>query len=110
MPFTVTAAGQVYKETDEFVCLGGSISANRDLSIEVRRRVQKAWACFGRYKMEIYDLQGVCLRLKVRLLKTEALETLLLYGCVTWSPKPADYDRLRKVHHKMLLRLSLIHI
>ena len=28
----------------------------------------------------------------------------LLYGCVTWSPSKADYGRLRKVHHQMLLR------
>ena len=31
------------------------------------------------------------------------LETLL-YGCVTWNPNKADYDRLRKVHQQMLLR------
>ena len=37
------------------------------------------------------------------MLKAEAMETLL-YGCVTWSPSKADYDRLRKVHHQMLLR------
>ena len=43
------------------------------------------------------------MRLKVWLLKAQVLATLL-YGCVTWSLKPADYDRLRKVHHKMLLR------
>ena len=28
----------------------------------------------------------------------------LLYGCVTWSPSKADYDRLRKIHHQVLLR------
>ena len=38
----------------------------------------------------------------MRLLKVEVLETLL-YACVAWSPKTVDYDRLRKVHHKMLL-------
>ena len=27
-----------------------------------------------------------------------------MYGCVTWSPKPADYDRLGQVHHQMILR------
>ena len=31
------------------------------------------------------------------------METLL-YGCVTWNPSKADYDRLRNVHHQMLLR------
>ena len=53
--------------------------------------------------MEIYDRPGVRLRLKVRLLKAEVVETLL-YGCITWSPKKPDYDRLRRVHRYMLLR------
>ena len=33
---------------------------------------------------------------KLRLLKAEVVETLL-YGCMTWSPKKPDYDRLRRV-------------
>ena len=41
------------------------------------------------------------LRVKVRLLKAEVVETLL-YGCMTWSPNKPDYDRLRRVHHSML--------
>ena len=53
--------------------------------------------------MEIYDRPGVRLRLKVRLLKAEEVKTLL-YACMTWSPKKPDYDRLRRVHHAMLLR------
>ena len=54
--------------------------------------------------MEIYDRPVVvCLRLKVRLLKAEVVETLL-YGCMTWSPKKPDCDRLRRVHRSMLLR------
>ena len=69
-------------------------------SVEVTRRVQRAWACFGRCKMEIYDRPSVRLRLKVRMLKVEVMETLL-YGCVTWNPSKADYARLRKVHHHL---------
>ena len=53
--FATNAAGQVYKQTIEFVYLGGAITANRDLSIGITRRLQRAWACFQRYKMEIYD-------------------------------------------------------
>ena len=53
--------------------------------------------------MEINDHPGVRLRLNERLLKAEVLE-MMLYGCITWSPKPADYVSLRKVHHSMLLR------
>ena len=88
LSFTINAAGQVYKQTIEFVYLGGAITADRDLSIEITRGLQRAWACFQRYKMEIYDRPGVCLRLKVRLLKAEVVEALL-YGCMTWSPKKA---------------------
>ena len=88
LSFTINAAGQVYKQTIDFVYLG-----DRELSIEISRRLQRAWACFQRYKMEIYDRPGVGLRLKVRLLKAEVIETLL-YGCMTWSPnKPmTGYD------------------
>ena len=51
--------------------------------------------------MEIYCRPSVRLRLKVRMLKAEVLETLL-YGCITWSK--ASYDRLRKAHYRMLVR------
>ena len=101
--FTINAAGQVYKQTIEFVYLGGAITADRDLSIEITRRFQRAWACFQRYKMEIYDRPGVRLRLKVRLLKAKVVETRF-YSCMPWSPNKPDYDRLRRVHHSMLLR------
>ena len=53
--------------------------------------------------MEIHDRPGVRLRLKVRLLKAEVVETFL-HGCMTWSPNDLDYDRIRRVHHFMLLR------
>ena len=53
--------------------------------------------------MKICDRPGVRLRLKVRLLKAEVVETLL-YGCMTWSLNKSDYDRLRRVHHSVLLR------
>ena len=103
MSFTNNAAGQVYKQNIELVYLGGAITADRDLIIEVTRRLQRAWACLQRYKMEIYDRPGVRLRLKVRLLKAEVVE-ILLFGCMTWSPNKPDYDRLRRVHRCMLLR------
>ena len=101
--FTINAAGQVHKQTIEFVYLGGAITADIDLSIYITRSLQRAWACFQLYKMEINDRPGVRLRLKVRLLKAVVVETLL-YGCMTWSLNKPDYDRLRRVHHSMLLR------
>ena len=54
--------------------------------------------------MEIYDRPGVRLRLKVRLLNAEVVVTWKAEVVVTWSPKKLDDDRLRRVHHSMLLR------
>ena len=42
--FTTNAAGQVYKETIEFVYLGGAITPDRELRIAITRRLQMAWA------------------------------------------------------------------
>ena len=44
--FNVKAAGQVYNQTNEFVYLGGNVSRNADLSIEVDRRIHNAWCSF----------------------------------------------------------------
>ena len=80
-------SSQVYKQTTiESVYLGGAITADRDLSIEITRRLQRAWACFQRYKMEVNDRSGVRVRFKVRLLEAEVVETLN-YGRMTWNLK-----------------------
>ena len=77
LSFTSNAVGQVYKQTIEFVYLEGPITAGRELSIEITRRLQRAWACFEGNKMEIYDRLGVRLQLKAQLLKAGVMETLL---------------------------------
>ena len=52
--FSVDAAGQVwYNQTNEFVYLGGNVSQNADLSIEVDRRVRNAWCTFRKYTLEL---------------------------------------------------------
>ena len=71
VPFTVTAAGQVSKRSS--LCTWAGLSAQIGTS-EVPRRIQRAWACFGRYKMEIYDRPSVRLRLKVWMPKAEVQE------------------------------------
>ena len=55
-------------QTNSRVRVPGRAHHRRHLSIEIRRRLPRAWACFQWYKMERYDRPGVCLRLKVRLL------------------------------------------
>ena len=67
--FSVEAAGQVHNQTNEFVCLGGNINQNADLSIEVDRRVRNAWCSFRKYTLELYDRPSAPLELKIRILK-----------------------------------------
>ena len=96
--FSVEAAGQVYNQTYEFVYLGGNVNHNADLSIEVDRRIRKAWCSFRKYTLELYDRPSAPLKYKIRILRAE------LYGCVTCSPRACHYDALRRAHHRFLTR------
>ena len=101
--FSVETAGQVFKQTNEFVYLRGNVNQNADPSIEVDRRVHNAWCSFRKYTLELYDRPSAPLELEIRMLSAEVLETML-YGCVTWSPRACHYDTLRRAHHRFLTR------
>ena len=101
--FSVEAAGQVYNQTNEFVYLGGDVNRNADLSIEVDRRIRNAWCSFRKYTLELYDRPSAPLELKIRMPRAEVLE-IMLYGCITWSPRACHYDTLRQAHHRFLTR------
>ena len=75
--FNVEAASQVYNQTNEFVCLGGNVSHNADLSIEVNRRIRNGWYIFWKYTLELYDRPSALLELKIRILRDGVLETML---------------------------------
>ena len=100
--FSVNAAGQVYSQTNEFVYLGGSVNHNADLSIEVNRRIRNAWCSFRKNTLELYDQPSAPLELKIRMLIADVLLEIMLYSCVTWSPRACHYDTLRRAHHSFL--------
>ena len=102
MSFTINADSQIYKQTIKFMFLCGAISADRELSMKKTRRFQRAWECFQRHKMEIYDRPATRLRWKVELLKAEVIETLV-YCLHDGEPEKPDYDRLRRIHHPVFL-------
>eukprot|EP00903_Cladosiphon_okamuranus_P016679 g15379.t2 len=103
-PLIIEAAGQRYAQKTEFPYLGGIINEQGDLTREIRQRSKAAWACFKRYKTELFYRPGAPFDLKARLLKAEAVEALL-YGCVTWSPRHDHYRLLQTTHHQLLLRI-----
>ena len=100
----IEAAGQRYKQTTEFVYLGGDISESADLDIEIKRRIGAAWASVRKYSSQLYDRRNARLSLKIRLFKAEVMEAML-YGCATWTMRSQDFSSLRTAHHKLLLRI-----
>ena len=104
-PLVIEAAGQKYKQTSQFVYLGGVITEVVDISCEIERRIQLAWVCVRRYSRELYDRPTAPFMLKVRMIKPEAIETML-YGCVTWTlGQQHNNAKLRTPHHHLLLRV-----
>ena len=99
--FSVEAAGHLDNQTNEFVNLGGNVSHNADLSIEVDRCIRNAWCNFPNNSLVLYDRLSAPLGLKIRMLRAEILETML-YGCVTWSPRACHYDTPRRAYHSFL--------
>ena len=71
---------------------------------ESKRRVRLAWACYSRFKRELYHMEAAPFVLKLCLLKGEVMETLL-YGCVKWSLGKEHLAELRTAHHRFLLRI-----
>ena len=55
--------------------LGGLVDASADIMPEIKRRVRLAWACYSRFKRELYDMEAAPFTLKLRMLKAEVMET-----------------------------------
>ena len=97
----IEAAGQRYKQTTEFVYLGGAISESADLDIEIKRHIGAAWGSVRKCSSQLYDRRNARLSLKIRLFKAEVMEAML-YGCATWTMRSQDFSSLRTAHHKLL--------
>ena len=71
--------------------------------LPIKRRTGYAWNCFLKYSRAVYDNPYIAVADKVRFLKAEVLE-VMLYGCMSWTLSPGDFDKLREAHRGMLLR------
>ena len=52
-PLVIEAAGKRYGQTVQSLYLGGLIDEIADFTPDFKRRVRLAWACFGRFKLEL---------------------------------------------------------
>ena len=103
-PLVIEAARQKYAQAAQFRHLGGLVNEDGELAQEINHRSRAAWACIRRFSRELFDRPRAPWRLKVRLLRAEAMEALL-YGCMTWAPRRDHYRLLRRTHHRLLLRV-----
>ena len=76
-PIVIEAAGQKYAQTPQFRYLGGLVNEDGELTQEINHRSRAAWACIRRFSREVFDRPRAPWRLKVRLLRAEAMEALL---------------------------------
>ena len=95
----VEAAGKIYKQVQYFMYLEGAVTeTSEDMSVEIARRTRACWMRIRRYLRKLYDQQKITLSLKIRMVKTEAIEAHL-YGCSTWILYQERYAKLRTAHH-----------
>ena len=104
LPLVIEAAGQKNAQTAQFRYLGGLVNEDGALTQEINHRSRAAWACIRRFFRELFDRPRAPWRLKVGLLRAEAMEALL-YGCTTWAPRFDHYRLLRRTHYRLLLRV-----
>ena len=98
----IEAGGRRYKQTTEFVYLGGAISESVDLDTDIKHPIGVAWASVRRYSSQMYNPRNARLSLKIRLFKAEVVEAML-YGCTTWTMRSQDSSSVRTAHPKLLL-------
>ena len=82
-PLVIEAAGQRYRQATQFLYLGGLVDASAGIMPEIQRQVRLAWACYSRFKRELYDMEAAP--------KVRKLKACLLYT----SPSPRDLSTSR---------------
>ena len=65
-PPVIEAAGQKYRQTMQCLYLGGLVVASADIMPEITRRIRLEWACYPRFKRELYDMEDAPFTLKIR--------------------------------------------
>ena len=60
----IAAAGQKYHQVHQFVCLGGLIIEDADITRYINRRTKTAWGYFRKFSTELFDRPSAPLRLK----------------------------------------------
>src|SRR5688572_8183106 len=93
---------------DDFCYLGITLTADSSCDKEIRIRIGKANAAFGRLEKvrleKVWKSNGCSVKIKIRLYETIVLSTLL-YGAETWPLTVANRKKLEVAHHRWQRRI-----
>ena len=107
IPPVVLIEGNQLKDVDTFKYLGSVISNTADLGAEIRGRISKATAAFGRLSKRLWNNRNIRLGTKVAVYRAAVL-TSLLYSCETWTLKREHIKSLEKFHQSSLRKIARI--
>ena len=94
----IEAAGSDTEKVDDFRYLGSYISHNGSCEKDVRVRIGKATAVFGKMR-KIWKNKCISLKVKIRLYEAIILSTLL-YSTEVWPVTMTLTKRLKAAHHR----------
>ena len=94
----IQAAGADIEKVDDFCYLGSFISSNGSCEKDVKVRIGKAAAVFGKMK-RIWRNDNISLKVRTRLYEAIILSTLL-YGADVWPLSATLTKRLDAAHHR----------
>jgi Reverse transcriptase (RNA-dependent DNA polymerase)/Endonuclease/Exonuclease/phosphatase family len=99
----IEVEGDVLEEVEDFCYLGSVIANNGSCDKEIRVRLGKANATFGRLNTVWRD-KGLSISTKTRLYRALVLTTLL-YGAETWAMTKANLKKLEAAHHRWMRKI-----
>ena len=95
---SITAGGKQVEVVEEFCYLGSMISRKGDSERDIKTRIGKANAIFGRLN-NIWKSKTLNTKIKIRLYESLVMSTLL-YAAETWPMTVADMKKLEAAHHR----------
>ena len=93
---------QQLEVVDSFVYLGSSVSWDGSMDGEIKRRVQRIFAAFSRWR-SVLENRDIALHTRLMLFQS-VIQSNGLYGCEVWHANENNFARLEAVHFHLLRR------
>ena len=87
------------KATNSFTYLGGTLSREDNIDVEVNDRLSKASSAFGRLRKKVWDRRGISQETKLKVYMDVVL-TVLLYACESSTVYSRHARKLNHFHTK----------